>query len=71
MYNYFEQIEKNVIDLSNYSKEFFPYLSKTSIHSDVTTWAYGDYVERSCIDLSLGKKITASFDIVNKNKRNA
>ena len=70
MYNYFEQIEKNVIDLSNYSKEFFPYLSKTSLHSDVTTWAYGDYVERSCIDLSSGKKITASFSIDNENRRN-
>lgn len=68
MYGYFEQIKKISIDLSQYKNDMFLYASKTSLHSDVTTWAYGDYQQRECIDISNGKIIKGCFNVSDLNR---
>ena len=39
---YYEQIEKTDVTLLVDKSEIFRYVSKTSIHSEVTDWAYGE-----------------------------
>lgn len=69
MYEYFEQIKKTRIDFAQYKLDLFSYASKTSLHSDVTTWAYGDPLERMCLDISNGKVLSGNISIENLNHR--
>ena len=66
---YYEQIEKNDITLLEDKSEMFPYVSKTSIHSEVTDWAYGEALERDCVELDNGKEISGEATVANTNRR--
>lgn len=66
---YYEQIEQTKISLLVKREDLFSYASKTSIHSEVTDWAYGEVLERECIDISDGKPVSGKFDLESKDRR--
>ncbi len=66
---YYEQIEKRKISLSVRKEDLFSYASKTSIHSEVTDWAYGKVLERECVDISNGKEISGKVNLENIERR--
>ncbi len=66
---YYEDIEKTEIKLLVAKESFFPYVSKTSIHSDVTDWAYGEALERSCIALDKDNGCDGEAVVSNANRR--
>lgn len=65
----YEDIKTTVATLNVGEKEWFNYVSKTSIHSEVTDWAYGKALERRCVDLS-AREINGKLLINDKNARN-
>lgn len=67
--DYYESINQIKIDLLVEKKDYFNYVSKTSIHSSVTDWAYGVALERECVDISDGKKVKGEFRIEETEKR--
>ncbi len=67
--SYYEQIEKTNIDLMVDKNEIFPYVSKTSIHSEVTDWAYGEALERECIEIGKGKNAVGEATLGNADRR--
>ena len=69
MCKHFEPLEKKLINLSKYKDYFFSYASKTSLHSDVTTWAYGNALERQCVDLIEVGEVSGEINVEDKNKR--
>ncbi len=66
---YYEEIEKTSISLLTDESEFFPYVSKTSIHSEVTDWAYGKALERKCIAIDNGKDAKGEATVENAERR--
>ena len=66
---YYEQIEKVKISLSVRKEDLFSYASKTSIHSEVTDWAYGEVLERECVDISNSKEISGKLYLENNERR--
>ena len=67
--DYYENAEKTEIDLSAYGSRFFDYVSETSIHSEVTDWAYGVPLKRPCVDISDGKPLIGTAEIADENRR--
>ncbi len=67
--SYYENIEKTGISLLTPESEFFPYASKTSIHSEVTDWAYGEVLERKCIAIDDGKEAKGEATVENTERR--
>ncbi|MBO5068450.1 MAG: beta-galactosidase trimerization domain-containing protein [Clostridia bacterium] len=65
----YEQIERTKIQLSVNKDQVFSYVSKTSLHSDITDWAYGKALERECVDLSDGEKLTGYADIKDVDRQ--
>ena len=65
----YEKIRKTVLKLSVKDADKFNYASKTSIHSEVTDWAYGAPLERSCVDISDGKVLSGTAEISDLNGR--
>ena len=49
---------------------WFDYVSRTSIHSPVTDWAYGEALERRCVDLSDGRPFSCTVDVADPDRRN-
>lgn len=66
---YYEQIEKINIDLLTPESERFSYVSKTSIHSEVTDWAYGEALERECISIDNGKEAKGEATLSDTDRR--
>ncbi|MBQ8254868.1 MAG: beta-galactosidase trimerization domain-containing protein [Clostridia bacterium] len=66
---YYEQIEKTGIDILAFENEKFSYVSKTSIHSEVTDWAYGEALERECISIDNGKEAKGEATLENTDRR--
>ena len=62
----YEQAEVIDILLNTNGHKTLEYVSPTSIHSDVTTWAYGDYLKRKCIELVAGVSVVGNF-VCNDN----
>ena len=67
--NYFEDISKSNIDLLVDDSEKFRYVSKTSIHSEVTDWAYGEALERECVSLSSGREMVGEVTLEDTDRR--
>ncbi|MBP5466055.1 MAG: hypothetical protein J6Y43_00625, partial [Clostridia bacterium] len=65
----YENIKKTEIELNVNKAEMFNYVSKTSIHSIVTEWAYGLPLERSCVDISDGRVLSGKAKITDLNRR--
>jgi len=66
--DYFENIQVVDVELTDYDKNKFAYASKTSIHSLVTDWAFGEVLKRDCVDISDGKVQTGKFTLNTVNK---
>lgn len=66
---YYEEIEKTDITLLADKSEFFSYVSKTSIHSEITDWAYGIPLERECIAIDNGKEANGEADVSDTDRR--
>ncbi len=66
---FYEDIEKTDIKLFGYENEKFSYVSKTSIHSGITDWAYGKALERECISIYDGKDAKGEAVIENTERR--
>lgn len=67
--DYFEKFKKDIINIDAGDKKSFSYASKTSIHSEVTDWAYGTPEERTCYDISDGKEIGGKINVEDNEKR--
>lgn len=65
----YENIEKTKINLCVSQSDEFDYVSKTSIHSEVTDWAYGIPLKRRCVDITDGKVLDGTAEISDLNRR--
>ena len=54
---YFEDIKATKVELNIDKTQIFSFASKTSIHSEVTDWAYGEVLKRECFDLATTKSL--------------
>ncbi len=69
MKNFYEQVLLKDVDLIVDEKALFDYVAPNSIHSDVTTWAYGEALERKCVDISDGKVVNATVSLDDEDLR--
>lgn len=67
--SYYEQIEKTDIALLADPGEWFSYVSKTSLHSEVTDWAYGDPLERKCVEICGEKEANGEATLSDTYRR--
>lgn len=65
----YESIKIYDCELLCVGKEKKLFKSPSSIHSEVTDWAYGKMIERECIDISDGSILTAKFNLTDTDAR--
>lgn len=67
--DFYENINVYDGELSCDNKRQFDYKVPSSIHSEITEWAYGKIITRSCFDISDRTELIAKFDIADNEKR--
>lgn len=65
----YEAIKINDCELFVLNKEKINFKSPSSIHSEVTDWAYGKMIERECFDISDGSVLVAKANLENANAK--
>ncbi len=65
----YEDVTSSAVTFDFNKHKVFEYGSNTSLHSDITTWAYGEYLKRDCIDISSGKTLKGEFFCEDDHKR--
>ncbi|MCQ2387811.1 MAG: beta-galactosidase trimerization domain-containing protein [Clostridia bacterium] len=61
--SFFESFDITDVEILKGQKKTFKYSSPTSIHSEVTDWAYGKVLSRECKDISDGKLLKGVFNL--------